>query len=255
MKQLHQIKRQQIIFDNVALHTRSEEIRRFEIFYSESFLNVISTTGISTGRVLDIGTGAKGYVAGRLVSAGFQAIGIDVSWESLKLARTMNPEVAFCCASADALPFSDLSFEGLCANAVIEHILDDESALDEIVRVSKEIIYLVVPNNYRYYTLPMALMNVLNDRRVGHIRHYDIDELQIKLQRRGFYQILRGYRGHKPMILAFLAEMLEETIFRNISYRGFFGIIADWAERAEARLSQQPEAINIFSAFRRSKLK
>lgn len=252
MKNHSQIERQQLIFDEVAMSTQRYETRRFETFYSDSLLNAVSIAGISTGRALDIGTGAKGYAVAGLVSSGFQAIGIDVSWKSLNSARKNNPGVSFCCASADALPFSELSFVAVCANAVIEHVLDDERALDEMTRVSTGIIYIVVPNNYRYYTLPMAVMNVINDRKVGHVRHYDNDELQIKLKRRGFYQVIRGYRGHTPMIFAFLAEILERSVFRSIRYRGLFGVLAAWVERAEARLSQQPEAINLYTAFRRS---
>lgn len=56
----------------------------------EEFLSLLPPGG----RVLDLCCGA-GYETGRIRARGFEALGLDLSAESLKIARTRNPDIPF----------------------------------------------------------------------------------------------------------------------------------------------------------------
>ncbi|HXZ43200.1 MAG TPA: methyltransferase domain-containing protein [archaeon] len=92
--------------------------------------------------VLDLGCGAgfDSFFAGQLVGLKGQVVGVDLSPEMLAVARAAqaeagSPQVEFCQAPVEALPFPDASFDIALSNGVLNLVPDKPAALREILRV------------------------------------------------------------------------------------------------------------------------
>ena len=87
---------------------------------------------------------------------------------------------------ATAMPFPDASFHRVIAAEVLEHILDDQRAINEVARVLK-------PGGLAAVTVPSwlpericwALSEDYHDTPGGHVRIYTRVELEAKLKRAG----------------------------------------------------------------------
>jgi SAM-dependent methyltransferase len=81
------------------------------------------------------------------------------------------------CLNADIthLPYADNTFDLVCALDIIEHVLDDDTALSELCRVAKPgaTVLLSTPLHMDYWTD--------FDDIVGHCRRYEPAELEAKL--------------------------------------------------------------------------
>jgi 2-polyprenyl-3-methyl-5-hydroxy-6-metoxy-1,4-benzoquinol methylase len=101
-------------------------------------------------KVLDIGCGV-GQVVGRLMAAGFEAYGVDVSEPNIERAKT----VCSRCQLYDGkhLPFPDGFFASVGALNVLEHVEEPEAFLQELVRVVEPGGRVIVssPNFFRVF--------------------------------------------------------------------------------------------------------
>ncbi len=99
-------------------------------------------------RALDIGCGV-GQVVGRLMQAGFEAHGVDVSEPNIARASKVTSR----CQLYDGrkLPYPDQHFAGVGALNVLEHVEQAEDFIREMVRVTRigGRIVLSSPNFYR----------------------------------------------------------------------------------------------------------
>jgi ubiquinone/menaquinone biosynthesis C-methylase UbiE len=91
--------------------------------------------------ILDIGCNDAAYTV-TLARSARTVIGIDIEGERLKNAihrlRTCSAPVSVFFMSAEKIGFDDHSFDYVFINEVLEHIPDQDSALDEIHRVLKK---------------------------------------------------------------------------------------------------------------------
>ncbi len=90
-------------------------------------------------RVLDVGTG-RGTLLPELAAAGARVLALDLSLPMLRRARRTGAEataggVAFCCASAEALPLPDGVFDTVLCAMVLHHLARPGRALAELARV------------------------------------------------------------------------------------------------------------------------
>lgn len=94
--------------------------------------------GSDKKKILDIGCGA-GFLSNALASEGHDVDGIDMSEESLAVARkydtTKTANYQF--ANAYELPFADQSFDVVCAMDFLEHVEDPNKVIQEASRVLK----------------------------------------------------------------------------------------------------------------------
>lgn len=85
-------------------------------------------------RVLDVGCGV-GQVVARLIQAGFEAHGVEVSEPNLERARQVSEQCRF--YNGRSLPFPDGYFAGVGALNVLEHVEEPEAFIGELVRVAE----------------------------------------------------------------------------------------------------------------------
>ncbi len=118
-----------------------ETIHKMRTEYEQPWLAALVPFESMTGkRVLEIGCGA-GYDAFSFIKAGADYTGIDVAAENIRRTKkhlahfAMDPDVRH--ANAEALDFSDATFDAVYSNGVLHHVDDTETAIAEIHRVLK----------------------------------------------------------------------------------------------------------------------
>ncbi|MFP5459221.1 MAG: bifunctional 2-polyprenyl-6-hydroxyphenol methylase/3-demethylubiquinol 3-O-methyltransferase UbiG [Bacteriovoracia bacterium] len=86
--------------------------------------------------ILDVGCGA-GFLTNRLAQDGYTVTGLDLSGESLAVARRFDTtkSVNYVEASAYELPFPDESFDAVTSLDFLEHVTDPEAVVRECARV------------------------------------------------------------------------------------------------------------------------
>jgi SAM-dependent methyltransferase len=108
------------------------------------------------GKILDIGCGI-GTHSRKLSARGFDVIGVDISFESIKLAtqQTTIPRGRFLVGSAEALPFHSNYFDIVFCGAVLHHLPEESlaKAAQEIHRILKPhgLLCSFDPNRYNPY--------------------------------------------------------------------------------------------------------
>jgi SAM-dependent methyltransferase len=114
--------------------------------------------------VVDIGCGVADIL--KEAPPTLRRLGLDLSPNSLAIARTNCPDAVFACASAYELPLAEQSVDALVCLEVIEHLEHDRVAMKEFARVLRPggILVASVPNHY-YFRSYLRWM--------GHFRHYN----------------------------------------------------------------------------------
>lgn len=94
--------------------------------------------GAGSKKVLDIGCGG-GFLSNAIGKAGHEVFGIDMSEESLKIARKYDStkKITYQYANAYSLPFPDQSFDVVCAMDFLEHVEEPQKVIAEASRVLK----------------------------------------------------------------------------------------------------------------------
>jgi 2-polyprenyl-6-hydroxyphenyl methylase/3-demethylubiquinone-9 3-methyltransferase len=89
-------------------------------------------------KVLDVGCGA-GFLTNALAKEGHKVVGIDLSPNSLTVAedRDETKSVSFCQGDARELPFTQRSFDAVCAMDLLEHVECPSRVIQEAARVLK----------------------------------------------------------------------------------------------------------------------
>jgi ubiquinone/menaquinone biosynthesis C-methylase UbiE len=85
-------------------------------------------------RLLDVATG-PGYAAARAAERGASVVGIDIAEEMVALASRLHPALDFRIANAEALPFTNDSFDAVVGNFAMLHLARPELASAEFFRV------------------------------------------------------------------------------------------------------------------------
>jgi ubiquinone/menaquinone biosynthesis C-methylase UbiE len=98
---------------------------------------VLDKINIRTGAtLLDCGCG-PGHLCYRASLRKAIVTGCDYSHEMIRIAKNQYPEIEFCHADAEALPFKGGSFDAVIMNYLLLHIPDQDIALQEAYRVLK----------------------------------------------------------------------------------------------------------------------
>jgi SAM-dependent methyltransferase len=97
------------------------------------------------GRVLEDGCGVGEYLAHLQPLAG-QAVGLEYEFDRAEVAKKKSEQVT--CAAAEKLPYLSNIFDLVLSHEVLEHVQDDQQAVNEMIRVLKPggRLILFVPN-------------------------------------------------------------------------------------------------------------
>lgn len=149
----------------------------------ETTLTLIRRYGNAGMRVLDVGVGLARLL--REVPE-MHRYGVDISLDYLSEARTAGVEVAL--ARAEALPYHDGVFDLVVCTDVLEHVLDLNAAVAEVLRVLKPEGHLIarVPDRedlspYLAPDYPYAF---------AHLRRFDAAELTLLFSRVFEYDVV-----------------------------------------------------------------
>ncbi len=102
--------------------------------YTEQILPLAAAELAGAGRVLDVGCG-DGQIARLAAGQGASVVGVDPTWNCVRVAHERGGGVALAQAGAAALPFPDSSFDAVVACLVFEHVDDVDGAIAEVARV------------------------------------------------------------------------------------------------------------------------
>jgi SAM-dependent methyltransferase len=103
--------------------------------YEEQILPLARAELAGAARVLDVGCG-DGQVSRLAVDLGATlVVGVDPTWNQVRVAAERGGGAAFARAGAAGLPFADASFDAVVACLVFEHIRDVDEAIAEVARV------------------------------------------------------------------------------------------------------------------------
>lgn len=133
--------------------------------------------GLRPKRVLDLGCGVGGFLAG-LAQIGERVLPTDMDRASLAICR----ERGFPAVLSDgyALPFADEGFDLVCLFDALEHIPDEARALSEVARV-------LAPGGRVVISVPAyQFLYANNDRVARHCRRYTRARLRQALESAGF---------------------------------------------------------------------
>ena len=124
-----------------------EDICRFASYYFQ----LKTVIKINPKNILEIGKGS-GFFYREIMR---QNIDITVA----DFDSTLNPDVV---ADVRKLPLPDNSYACVCAFQILEHIpfSDFETALNELKRVSKEYVFISLPDKGRYLKLDLVLPKI-----------------------------------------------------------------------------------------------
>lgn len=141
-----------------SLQKEQDKIRKFydTVYYTNSSSPSVSShlTRLANRlpcdegtEVLDVGCGTGAWL-NELHRRGAKTAGIDVSSTAINICRQSIPDGDYLVGPAETLPFSDNRFDIVTCLGALEHFIDPQKALHEMVRVAKDkaIFIILVPN-------------------------------------------------------------------------------------------------------------
>jgi SAM-dependent methyltransferase len=102
--------------------------------YVEQILPLAAAELEGFDRVLDIGCG-DGQISRLLAAQGSSVVGVDPTWNQIRVAVERGGGAAYLRSGAAQLPFADGAFDAAVACLVFEHIDDVDDAISEVARV------------------------------------------------------------------------------------------------------------------------
>jgi SAM-dependent methyltransferase len=157
-------------------------------------------------RLLDVGCGTGG--AALVLSRYGRAVAVDRSPGSFAIARD-RPYTHRVVASAGApLPFSDGSFDVVCALDILEHLDDDAAAARELHRVCKPGGTVIV------FVPAYSILWGYNDDYSHHKRRYNAAQLRARLSEAGFSIVESGYFNAVLFLPTLAARLIQRALPR-----------------------------------------
>ena len=90
----------------------------------------------SSSKVLDMGCGA-GFLTQELANLGHEVTGVDLSEQSLKIARKLDSKSTYIKADVTKVPLESGSFDAVCAMDLLEHVENPKAVVQEASRLLK----------------------------------------------------------------------------------------------------------------------
>lgn len=170
---------------------------------------------------MDIACGG-GYFLKEAEKGGVETFGIDISPVALEIARTSSPRSKLACSAGESLPFQDEFFDYLINLGSLEHFLDPEKGIQEMVRVLRKggKALLLLPNSY----FLLAVWNVFKKGSTGRETVQELDRTATQSEWRALIEenglqvekILKY--NHKSKSASLKYKILRPFIPLNFSY-------------------------------------
>lgn len=155
---------------------------------------------------LDIGCGATGYTVIESARKNkWFSFGMDISIEAglranhLAKKQGVGETTAFIVGSAENPPFKASSMDYISAVSLLEHLEQDDKAIEYFHRLLKDSghLYICVPNTYKRIWPFLWPVYFYFDRKIGHKRHYSIEALTRKMKQENRFELeVFFYNGH-----------------------------------------------------------
>jgi ubiquinone/menaquinone biosynthesis C-methylase UbiE len=168
--------------------------------------------------IIDNATGS-GYMAIELAKKGYHVFACDLTVKELiKLKKEVTRQhlekyICLVCATSEKLPFKTKVATGMVANAILEHLPKEKQAIDEISRVLKKRATLMVAMPLSYHLIFPAfwIINILHDRRIGHLRRYTRRSILDKFSQ--FSEVNTYYTGHLFKVICLAIYFISKLPF------------------------------------------
>lgn len=187
--------------------------------------------------VLDVGCGA-GFLSNDLSACGFSVTGVDLSEDSLRVARDhdVTKKVNYEVADAYQLPFADQSFDVVCAMDFLEHVDRPDKVIKECARVLRRggsFFFYTFNRNPLSWLVVIKLVEWLIPKTPKHMHVIDLfikpEEMRNYCDRSGMH--IQEMIGIKPVISSYpltkiftgkVPDSLRFELTRNLmmSYMG-----------------------------------
>ena len=126
------------------------------------------------GLILEVGSGLSPMIT-RMNSIVYS----DISFSALQILRRRHGKGFYVVADGMHLPFKSKVFDQTICSEVLEHLIDDRLALEELSRVMKLSSQLILTFPHRKFYF------AYDDRFVNHLRRYELPEITDKLKATG----------------------------------------------------------------------
>jgi ubiquinone/menaquinone biosynthesis C-methylase UbiE len=189
-----------------AYHWKNiKEANVFYLQHSRIILGLVNK--FADGNILDVGCG-DGYITSQISQEFKEVIGIDISEQAVRIAKTKNPKIVFTVASCINIPFSDNSFDTVVASEIIEHVNyeDGKTLLKEARRILKPQGKLIIstPNLSNPY---MKFLQIRH-KNIEHLKEYTKKEFA-KLISTHFKIILLNSGVGLPIFIPIIGRFIK----------------------------------------------
>jgi ubiquinone/menaquinone biosynthesis C-methylase UbiE len=209
-----QIRHQTKYFSRERKRIQKYELMAWHKTYIKRIKESLLKNGVRGKRLIDIGTGS-GYVAIEMAKIGLEVVACDITRDYLKFVehykskfQLTNLELINC--SAERIPIKSHSVDYVVANAILEHLVYEKKAIKEWKRILKPggKIFLTVPIKYKYIWPFFIPINFIYDKRIGHLRRYDLKTIEEKF---GMKSERVYYNGHIFKMLSLLISPIYKS--------------------------------------------
>ena len=114
---------------------------RYKDIQDKKYKEIFSRVDISGKKaILDVGCGTGTFldIISKSQVNGTKLVGIDLSFEMIKIAHEKNPDIDFIVADSDALPLRDVSFSSVFSVTHLQNLPEPEKTLNEMIRISMQ---------------------------------------------------------------------------------------------------------------------
>ena len=194
-------------------------IKKYELLpwqrsYIKRIKNNLIDRNFKDQTLVDIGAGS-GYVTIEVAKLGMKTIAIDLTPAALENIKRYKKKfglkkIQLIHCKGDEIPIRSNGVDYVVANAVLEHIPNEKGAAKEWKRILKPggRLFVTVPLRYRFILPPFIPINYLHDKRMGHLRRYDLESLRSLF---GMEVIKVSYTGHFIKMFGYLINILLKS--------------------------------------------
>lgn len=214
MDKKNHYKKQVSYFDKEFATVSNYRLAAWQKSYIEKIKTYLIKDNFKNRVLLDIGTGT-GYVAIEMAKMGLQVTACDLSPKAIenlerykKQYKLKNLTLMVC--NAEEIPLKQNSVDYIVCNALLEHLPNEKKSIQNWKK-------LLNKNGKMLITVPLSLkhvwpflwpINIIHDKRLGHLRRYD----KVSIKNKFNLKIEQTfYTGHILKVVGVILSMILRT--------------------------------------------